>query len=79
MFLDPYHLRENIYTYAKYKFPGDTAKYTAWAESAIKMIENEKADKLLELLPEGEKLPVGCVNLRHYISSNLDRITNQKF
>ena len=79
MILDLYHLRENIYTYAKYKFPGDTAKYTAWAESAIKMIENEEADKLLALLPEGEKLPTGCVNLRHYISGNLDRITYQKF
>jgi len=79
MILDLYHLRENIYTYAKYKFPGNTAKYTAWAESAIKMVEDGQPDKLLALLPEGEKLPVGCVNLRHYITSNLDRIKYQEF
>jgi hypothetical protein len=79
MILDLYHLRENVYTYAKNKFPNAPAKYTAWAESAIKMLENEQADKLLELLPEGEKLPAGCVNLRHYITGNLDRIKYKTF
>ena len=79
MILDLYHLRENIYTYAKNKFPNAPAKYTAWAESAIKMVENEEGDKLLELLPEGEKLPVGCVNLSQYISNNLDRMKYKTF
>ena len=79
MILDLYHLRENIYSYAKYKFPNDAARYTAWAESAIKMVEDEQVENLLELLPEGEKLPTGCVNLRHYITSNLDRIKYQEY
>lgn len=79
MILDLYHLKENIYTYAKHKYLGHTAKYTAWAEAAIKMIEDEQVDKLLSLLPENEKLPTGCVNLRHYIACNRDRITYKKF
>jgi len=79
MILDLYHLRENIYTYAKHKFPGNTAKYTAWSEAAIKMVESENAEKLLEQLPEGEKLPTGCVNLRNYITCNLDRIKYQEY
>jgi hypothetical protein len=79
MILDLYHLRENIYTYAKHKFPNNTAKYTAWAEAAIKMVENEQAEALLKLLPEGEKAPAGCVNLRNYITCNSDRIKYQEY
>lgn len=79
LILDWYHLKENIYDYAKHKYPGNTAKYTAWAEAAITMIEKEQVDKLLSLLPEDEKIPAGCVNLRHYITSNTDRIKYRKY
>ena len=79
LILDLYHLKENIYTYAKHKHPGNPAKYTSWAESAIKMIEDGQPEKLLDILPENEKLPPGCVNLRHYISGNLDRIKYREY
>ena len=79
LILDLYHLKENIYTYAKHKYPGNPVKYTSWAESAIKMIEDEEPEKLLDILPENEKLPPGCVNLRSYISNNLDRIKYRQY
>jgi hypothetical protein len=42
--LDLYHLKENIYTYAKYKFSQNEKEYTPWAESVIAKIEKGKAD-----------------------------------
>ena len=79
LILDLYHLKENIYTYAKFKYPANPAKYTAWAESAIKMIEDGHPEKLLAILDKDEKLPAGCVNLYHYISTNLDRIKYREY
>jgi hypothetical protein len=72
--LDLYHLKENIYTYAKHKFSQNEKEYVPWAEDFIDKIEKGKADEALLLLPEREKLPAGAVNLRTYINNNIDKI-----
>ena len=72
--LDLYHLKENIYTYAKHKFSQNEKEYVPWAEDFIDKIEKGKAPEALLLLPEEEKLPVGVVNLRTYITNNIDKI-----
>ena len=77
--LDLYHLKENIYTYAKHKYNHDSAKYTAWAESAIAKVEKGLAEELLSELPETEKLPAGIVNLKTYITNNRDKINYPEY
>ena len=65
--LDLYHLKENVYTYAKNKFQHNEKEYVPWAEQFIAKIENGKGVEALRLLPETEKLPPGVVNLRTYL------------
>jgi len=77
--LDLYHLKENIYTYAKYKFAYNDKEYAAWAEIFIDKIEKGKKEEALQLLPEEEKLPAGVVNLRTYINNNIDRINYHQY
>lgn len=72
--LDLFHLKENIYTYAKYKFSQNEKEYVPWAEDVIAKLESGKADEALKQLPEEEKLPAGVVNLRTYITNNIDKI-----
>jgi arabinogalactan endo-1,4-beta-galactosidase len=72
--LDLYHLKENIYAYAKYKFAHNEKEYVPWAESFIDMIEKGKADDALQLLPENEKTPTNVVNLRTYIENNINKV-----
>jgi hypothetical protein len=72
--LDLYHLKENIYKYAKYKFTNNEKEYVPWAEIFIDKIEKGKAVEALNLLPEEENLPAGVVNLRTYINNNIDKI-----
>ena len=72
--LDLYHLKENVYTYAKHRFNQDEKKYVPWAEHVIALLEKGNADAVLKLLPTEEKLPANVVNLRTYISNNIDRI-----
>ena len=72
--LDLYHLKENIYGYAKYKFANNEKEYVPWAELFIDKIEKGNAKEALQLLPEEEKLPANVVNLRTYINNNIDRV-----
>jgi len=72
--LDLYHLKENIYTYAKHKFSQNEKEYVPWAEDFIDKIEKGKVTEALSSLPENEKLPAGVVNLRTYINNNIDKI-----
>lgn len=77
--LDLFHLKENIYDYAKYKFSGDASKYTAWAEAFIEKIENGQTDEAIASLPDNEKLPVGTVNLKTYLYNNCDKINYSEY
>ena len=77
--LDLYHLKENIYTYAKHKFAQNEKMYVPWAESFINKVETGKVSEALNLLPKEEKLPAGIPNLRTYINNNIDRIDYPKY
>ena len=72
--LDLYHLKENVYTYAKHKFKQDASKYTPWAESVNSKLENGRYEEVISSLPEGEKLPTNVVNLRTYLENNMEKI-----
>ena len=77
--LDLYHLKENIYTYAKHKFSQNEKEYTPWAEAIIAKIEKGESAEVLNQLPEDEKLPAGVVNLRTYILNNIDKINYPEY
>lgn len=72
--LDLYHLKENVYTYAKHKFSQNEKEYAPWAEAVISKIEKGESAEVLNQLPEDEKLPAGVVNLRTYMANNIDKI-----
>ena len=72
--LDLFHLKENIYAYAKHKFSHNEKDYVAWAEEFIAQIEKGQAKEALNQLPTDENLPAGVPNLKTYISNNLDKI-----
>ncbi|GHV86831.1 hypothetical protein AGMMS50255_1270 [Spirochaetia bacterium] len=74
--LDLFHLKENIYTFAKYLHGDDPAKYVPWAESLIALAENNRTDELLGKLAEykGMKLPPGVVNIYTYVYNNRSKI-----
>ena len=77
--LDLYHLKENIYTYAKYKFSQNEKEYVSWAEEFIDKIEKGRVDEALNLLPKSEELPSGVPNLRTYIINNSDKIKYSEY
>jgi hypothetical protein len=77
--LDLYHLKENIYTYAKHKFAQNEKLYVPWAESFIDKVEKGKISEALNLLPKAEKLPTGIPNLHAYINNNIGRIDYPKY
>ena len=77
--LDLYHLKENIYSYAKHKYANNEKEYVPWAEIFIDKIEKGNISEALQLIPEQEKLPANVVNLRTYINNNIDRIDYSKY
>ena len=77
--LDLYHLKENIYTYAKHKFSQNEKEYIPWAEAVIAKIEKGESAEVLNQLPEDEKLPAGVVNLRTYMTNNIDKINYPEY
>lgn len=77
--LDLYHLKENVYTYAKHKFRQDASKYVPWAESVNAKLELGCVDEVIAGLPEGEKLPANVVNLRSYLKNNREKMNYPAF
>jgi hypothetical protein len=77
--LDLYHLKENVYAYAKHKFNQDASKYVPWAEDINDKLEAGKAAEVLSMLPESEKLPSNVVNLRTYLENNREKIDYPKY
>jgi hypothetical protein len=71
--LDLFHLKENVYTYAKHKFNHDASKYVPWAETVNAELESGKIDEVLSKLPKNEKVPTGVVNLRTYLEHNREK------
>jgi len=77
--LDLFHLKENIYTYGKHIFNQDASQYTPWAETVIDKIEKGKINEALAFIPETEKLPAGVVNLKTYITNNIEKINYPQY
>jgi hypothetical protein len=73
--LDLFHLKENIYEFAKHIFKNDEKKYTVWAEIIITYIWNEDIDKVIDEVKKYSKikLPKGVVNLKNYIENNRNK------
>ena len=67
--LDLYHLKENVYAFARNKFNQDETAYVPWAKAVCLKLENGEWKEVLERLDPGEKYP-NCVNLHHYIQAN---------
>jgi hypothetical protein len=74
--LDFYHLKENIYSFGKYKFKNDAAQYAPWAEGIAGLLKkSEWAQVLSELKKYKNKTyPGGLVNPYTYITNNINKI-----
>ena len=71
--LDLFHLKENVYEYARNKFRMDESLYIPWAERISSLLESGRTDQVLTELDPAEKFP-NCVNLHHYISEHKNHI-----
>lgn len=76
--LDLFHLKENVYTYAKCKFNLNEEKYRLWAEEVCEKLELGKWEEVLANLSPEEKYP-NCVNLYHYIQENRNCINYPEY
>jgi hypothetical protein len=74
--LDLFHLKENIYSFAKYLYGDDPQKYTLWAKEMITLAESSRTDELLAKLVQykDKKLPPGSVNIYTYVCNNRSKI-----
>ena len=73
---DFYHMAEHLYSFGKYLFGGDEARYTLWAEELIGLLRESKPGEVLKRL-EGYKdwkLPPGTVNLYTYMQHNRNKV-----
>lgn len=74
--LDLFHLKENVYSFAKEIFKNDDAKYVPWAENMCRKLEDGRWKEVLEKLEPYKNMPAkpGIVNLYTYIYNNRDNI-----
>jgi hypothetical protein len=78
--LDLYHLKENIYGYAKYLYGDNEVEYTKWSETMIDKILKGNIKSALKMIPNKQgKLPTGIVNLKTYIENNIDKIRYKEY
>jgi len=77
--LDLYHLKENVYSYAKHMFKQDASKYVPWSEALNAKLEKGYVDEVLSALPKSEKLPANVVNLRTYLENNRQKMNYPKY
>jgi hypothetical protein len=75
--LDLFHMKENIYDYAKALFPNDEKAYTRWAKTVSHYIETQQVKKALSKIAQSP-LPAtaskSVVDLAQYITNNSGRI-----
>lgn len=71
--LDLYHLKENVYDFAKNRFNFKENKYISWAAEICDLLEKGKAHEVLSKLDPDEKYD-NCVNLYHYITEHKNHI-----
>ena len=70
--LDLYHAKENACKFASFIYAGSPEKAKAASVEWCDMIENGKAEELIEILKpyEGKKMPPGILNLHTYLSNH---------
>lgn len=71
--LDFFHLKENIYSYAKAKFNLDESKYKPWADELTTLIHDGKVDEALGRLDPDERY-VNTVDLHGYLTLHHDHV-----
>ena len=74
--LDKFHLEENVFKYAKYKFGENEIAYTKWAKNIMKKIEDGDVTKALKIMKKEnyENLPKSVPNILGYIQNNINKI-----
>lgn len=75
--LDLFHMKENIFEYAKALYPNNEKKYTRWAKIVSYYIETDQIKKALKKIkqhPLPETANKNVVALEGYITNNIDRI-----
>lgn len=76
--LDLFHLKENVYDFAKAKFRQDPAKYTPWAEQVCAQLEGGHWEDVLKGLDPEEKYG-NTVDIYHYIDNNKEHIDYPRY
>lgn len=76
--LDLFHLKENVYDYAKARFGMDESKYIPWAKEICQNLEDGHWKDVLARLNPDEKYS-NCVNLYHYINENKNAINYPEY
>jgi hypothetical protein len=73
---DFYHVAEHLYSFGKYLFGGDEARYTPWAEELIGLLRESKPGEVLKRLEgyKDRKLPPGTVNPYTYMQHNRNKV-----
>ena len=78
--LDIYHLKENIFSYAREVFQNGESKYRPWAENICQMVREGRIDEVIAILAT---LPAiqnrNCVNLPHYLASHRNHINYPEY
>ena len=79
--LDKFHLEENIFTYAKYKFGDKKEEYTKWTKTIMEHIEKGNKEKAIKILKKEDysKLPVGVPNILGYVENNIEKINYKEY
>jgi len=75
--LDLFHLKENVFEYAKALFPNNEKKYTQWAKTVSHYVETDQVKKALKKIKENplpETANDNTVKLAGYINNNINRI-----
>jgi hypothetical protein len=74
--LDFFHLKENLYVFAKHLYPNNVTEYTKWAETIAGLLRKSKTAQALNMLEEYKdtKLPPGIVNPYIYLLNNKDKV-----
>lgn len=80
--LDYYHLKENVYDYAKALYPTDEKKSNRWAKTVMNYIDEGNVDKAIKITkwsPKISGIKGNVVNLEKYIENNRERINYPEY
>lgn len=76
--LDLFHLKENVYDFAKAKFRQDADSYVPWAKKICDLLEEGDWETVLKELNPDEKYE-NTVNLYNYIDTNREHINYPEY